>query len=93
MNIFRKEAGEYHDVETQSEGYGDMIGLCIRMALLDVMYEKEGPLVIMDDPFVKLDQEQLEGAQHFLETISKKYQILYLTCHEARSHKKRLPRV
>ena len=87
MNIFRKEAGEYHDVETQSEGYGDMIGLCIRMALLDVMYEKEGPLVIMDDPFVNLDQEHLEGAQRFLETISKKYQILYLTCHEARSHK------
>ena len=85
MNIFRKEAGEYHDVEAQSEGYGDMIGLCIRMALLDVMYEKEGPLVIMDDPFVNLDQEHLEGAQRFLETISKKYQILYLTCHEARS--------
>ena len=84
MCIFRKEEGVFHDVEAQSEGYADVIGLCIRMALLDVMYEKEKPLVIMDDPFASLDKEHLEGAKRFLEEISGRYQILYLTCHETR---------
>lgn len=85
VNIYRKEEGEYHDVETQSEGLGDVIGLCIRMALLDVMYEKERPLVIMDDPFASLDQKNLEGAKAFLEKIASNYQLLYLTCHESRA--------
>lgn len=85
MCISRKEEGAFHDVEAQSEGYADVIGLCIRMALLDVMYEKEKPLVIMDDPFASLDKDHLEGAKKFLQAISEKYQILYLTCHEART--------
>lgn len=84
MNIFRKEAGEYHEVETQSEGYGEVIGLCIRMALLDVMYEKEGPPVILDDPFAGMDAKHLEGTKKFLEKVAGKYQILYFTCHESR---------
>ncbi|MBP5280884.1 MAG: hypothetical protein J6Z22_00105, partial [Lachnospiraceae bacterium] len=84
MNIFRKEEGSFHDIEAQSEGYADLIGLCIRMALLDVMYEKEKPLVIMDDPFASLDDEHMKGAKRFLRAISERYQILYLTCHETR---------
>ncbi|MBR6478419.1 MAG: hypothetical protein IKS85_08220, partial [Lachnospiraceae bacterium] len=82
--IFRKEEGSFHDIEAQSEGYADLIGLCIRMALLDVMYEREKPLVIMDDPFASLDQEHLSGAKEFMKEIAEKYQILYLTCHDAR---------
>ena len=86
MNISRKEEGVFHDVETQSDGYGDVIGLCIRMALLDVMYEKEKPLVIMDDPFTNLDEEHLKGAKEFLKIVSQRYQILYMTCHEDRKY-------
>ena len=84
VNVSRKEEGSYRDVETQSEGWADLIGLCIRMALLDVMYEKEKPVVIMDDPFASLDPDHLAGAKRFLEAASKEYQILYLTCHEVR---------
>jgi uncharacterized protein YhaN len=84
MNIYRKEVGEFRDVEAQSEGLGEVIGLCIRMALLDVMYEKEGPLVILDDPFSGMDAKHLEGTKKFLEKVAGKYQILYLTCHESR---------
>ena len=86
MNISRKEEGVFHDVETQSDGYGDVIGLCIRMALLDVMYEKEKPLVIMDDPFTNLDEEHLKGAKEFLKIVSQRYQILYMTCHQDRKY-------
>lgn len=84
MNITRKEEGEFRDIQAQSEGYADMIGLCIRMALLDVMYQDERPMVIMDDPFSALDENNLAGAKQFLERIAKEYQVLYLTCHESR---------
>lgn len=84
MRISRKEEGAYRDIATQSDGYADMIGLCIRMALLDVMYDSEAPLVIMDDPFSDLDEKHLAGAKRFLAEASKKYQILYLTCHPMR---------
>ena len=84
MNISRKEEGEFRDIQAQSEGYADMIGLCIRMALLDVMYQDERPMVIMDDPFFALDENNLQGAKQFLDHIAKKYQVLYLTCHKSR---------
>ncbi len=84
LNILRKEMGEYRDIICQSEGYSDMIGMCIRMSLLDVMYREEKPVVIMDDPFVNLDAAHLAGAKEFLEKVSKHYQILYFTCHEGR---------
>ena len=87
MNVFRKEEGKMRDIEAQSEGLSDMIGLCIRLALLDVMYEKEKPLVIMDDPFTCLDPDHLAGARQFMQEVSKEYQILYLTCHDSRQIK------
>lgn len=85
MTLTKKEEGSYHSIEAQSSGYSDMIGLCIRMALMDVMYDEEKPMVIMDDPFVNLDKEHLAGAKEFLKEVSKEYQILYFTCHEDRS--------
>ncbi|MBR6094905.1 MAG: AAA family ATPase [Lachnospiraceae bacterium] len=84
MNFHKKEEGAYHEIHTQSEGYSDMIGICIRFALLDVMYKDERPMVIMDDPFVNLDAGHLLGAKEFLKEVSKEYQILYFTCHEDR---------
>ena len=84
MNFFKKEEGAFHSVHAQSEGYSDMIGICIRFALLDVMYKDERPAVIMDDPFVNLDADHLQGAKEFLEEVAKEYQIIYFTCHEDR---------
>ena len=81
LSISLREEGAYHDVETQSDGIGDMIGLAARMALLDSMYEGEKPFIIMDDSFVNLDDTNLVGAKKFLDEISKEYQVIYLTCH------------
>jgi uncharacterized protein YhaN len=79
MNIERKVEGSYHTIEAESSGYGDIIGLCIRMALLDVMYDKEKPAIIMDDPFVNLDEKNLAGGRRFLDVVSKDYQIIFMT--------------
>jgi DNA repair exonuclease SbcCD ATPase subunit len=86
LGIQKKEQGAFRDIEYLSDGLGDMTGLCMRAALLDVMYKDEKPVVIMDDPFSNLDEENLKWAGAFLETLSKEYQIIYMTCHENRVH-------
>ena len=83
LSISRREEGAYHDVEAQSTGFSDMIGLAARMALLDAMYEKEKPFIIMDDSFSNLDDNNLAGAKRFLDEISKEYQVIYMTCHSS----------
>ena len=84
MDISKKEEGEYHDIEAQSDGLADMLGLCIRVALLDTMYTKEKPFIVMDDPFSNMDEAKINGGKKFLDEISKEYQVIYLTCHKSR---------
>ena len=58
--------------------------MCTRFALIDALFETEIPFVVLDDPFVNLDRESLEGAQKVLTEISSKYQLIYFTCHASR---------
>jgi uncharacterized protein YhaN len=56
----------------------------MRFALVDAMYPVEKPFLVLDDPFVNLDEEKMEHGTHLLKQISSEYQILYFTCHESR---------
>ena len=79
-----EEKGMQRDPKFFSAGYRDLIGICMRMALVDAMYQEEKPFVIFDDPFANLDKDKVEGALALLHSISKEYQVLYFTCHESR---------
>ena len=48
------------------------------------MYKDEKPFVLLDDPFVQLDEKHLINAIDIIKKISKDIQIIYLTCHESR---------
>ncbi len=65
---------------------GEKIGclFCLRMALIENMYTKELPFLILDDPFVYLDQIHFEKIKEVLKDLSSKFQIIYFTCHESR---------
>lgn len=78
------EQGKQRELKALSSGYQDLIGVCLRVALVDAMYTGEKPMLIMDDPFVNLDDEKLDAAKAFLAKISKNYQIIYFTCSSAR---------
>lgn len=84
LNMERKEQGIYRDMRHLSNGYQDLIGLCMRMAMVDAMYQQEKPFIVLDDPFVNLDESKLQGAKVFLEKLSETYQVIYFTCHESR---------
>lgn len=84
-NVTVDELGMQREPRFFSAGYQDMIGVCMRMALVDAMYRAEKPFLILDDPFANLDGEKLDGALQFLGQVSGEYQILYFTCHESRA--------
>lgn len=68
-----------------SRGYTDMVNVCTRLALADVMYREEKPFLIFDDPFVNLDDEKTERALEFLKQLGAQKQIFYFTCHKSRN--------
>lgn len=81
------EQGLAREVDFQSAGKRDLIGICMRMALADAMYQKERPFLILDDPFVNLDENATKGGIKLLRNASKEYQMLYFTCHPSRGEK------
>ena len=84
--------GVRHGMEYCSRGSQDLIGLCIRLALVDALYAdtdgtgtgEELPPLILDDPFVNLDAKHLAAARALLNRAAERFQILYFVCHESR---------
>lgn len=78
-NLTVDEKGMQRDIRFLSKGLGDLTGLCMRMALIDVMYPGEKPFIIMDDPFVNLDDAKRELAKKFIRIVSGEYQIIFFS--------------
>ena len=74
------------DIGYLSAGKQDLVGVCMRMALVEAMYKDEKPFLIFDDPFVNLDDNNIRGAMRLLDEIAKEYQVIYFTCSESRIH-------
>ena len=69
-------------IEYFSAGTRDAAYLCLRMALLDLLFEDEMPPLICDESFLRLDSQRLDNLLKVLTAISKKTQIFIFTCHE-----------
>lgn len=78
------ELGKQRDTNALSSGYRDLIGICLRIALVDAMYQEEAPVIIMDDPFTSLDDRKVSAGRDFVEQLGEKYQIIYFTCSASR---------
>ena len=81
----KQEQGMYRNMGYFSRGYQDLTGLCMRLAFADAMYRNEKPFLILDDPFVNLDEEKIERGRVFVREVAKEYQVIYFTCHENRA--------
>lgn len=84
INLKVRQQGELREIHWLSAGYQDLIGVCMRLALVDAMYQEEKPFLIFDDPFVNLDQEKVAAGNEFLLNVAEEYQIIYFTCHDSR---------
>lgn len=85
LNVKYNYGSLQKDRESLSRGYRDLVDLCIRLSLADVMFKNEIPVLILDDPFVNLDEEKTKNALGIIKRISEKYQVIYFTCHPSRS--------
>ncbi|MEG1581884.1 MAG: AAA family ATPase [Clostridia bacterium] len=73
-NGIRKELGYY------SSGYKDLYSTCYRFALTSEIFKDNKPFMILDDPFINLDDSKIGEAMNLLRTISKDVQIIYFSC-------------
>lgn len=84
ISFRRREQGELRDVRTFSAGSQDLIGICMRLALVEAMYPAEKPFLVLDDPFVNLDEAKTAQGMTLLNAVSMEYQVIYFTCHSSR---------
>ena len=84
LNAEINEKGSNKKIDFFSTGYQDIIYICMRLSLIESLFENEKPFIILDDPFVNLDEEKIQHAKELINNISKQYQIIYLACHESR---------
>lgn len=76
--------GDFKESAFLSAGLEDLVAVCMRMALVDALYPGEDMFIILDDPFVNLDDRNMRRALDLVERMSQYRQILYLTCHSSR---------
>ncbi len=82
--IMKNERGSYKPSEAYSKGTKDAYSLAARLALIDSLYDNEKPFIILDDPFVNLDDGKFTSASKALRAIAKEKQIIYMTCSNSR---------
>ena len=87
FNVSIEENNKVHVAEGYSTGYCDLMDFCMRLALIDTLFENEQPFLILDDPFINLDEERLGKALELLSAMSATRQIVYFVCHPVRALK------
>lgn len=80
-----EEYGQRRTTEYYSEGERNLLGFCTRLALVEKLYEKEKPVLVLDDPFVHFDGKTLALAKRLVGEITKEWQVLYFTCSQERN--------
>lgn len=85
FGVTKQEGATTRDVEAYSRGTRDLYNLAARLGLLDALYEKESPFILLDDPFTAFDDKKTAAALKLLQEISKEKQVIYFTCAKSRS--------
>ncbi|MBR7099176.1 MAG: AAA family ATPase [Clostridia bacterium] len=85
FSVSVRDGGKSRELESYSRGARDLLQFCARLALTKSMFEaEEKPFLLLDDPFVNLDEAHLCSTRALLDRLSEEFQILYLVCHPDR---------
>jgi len=87
LEISLERYGQARELGYFSAGQTDLVLLGMRFALVDALFANEKPIIILDDPFVNLDDQRMKQALNLLEELAEDRQILYLTCSSSRTPK------
>ncbi len=74
-----------HSAAALSRGGRDLVALCLRFAICDALFRDQKPPLVLDDPFINLDDEKTHAAMGLLQKIARERQIFYVACHSSRT--------
>ena len=84
FKTYFESGGEIRDDKHLSSGQRCILSLCFRLSLIENVFAGEKPFLVMDDPFVNLDETHIAKVAEFIKEIAKNEQIIYLCCHRSR---------
>ena len=84
LEVKLERNGESRDLAAFSAGQTDLVMLCMRLSLVDALFRGAKPFVLLDDPFINLDDRHTQEALRLLHDLAKDRQIIYLTCKSSR---------
>ena len=76
------------NIQYLSKGSQDLVAICQRFSMIENIFKKEKPFVVLDDSFVNVDDSKINSIEELIKLLTKTYQILYFTCSESRKFKK-----
>jgi len=79
LRVFAPERGDWVDVSELSQGTLDTVYLAARIGLVRLVTGDRRPPLVLDDPFVTLDDERAKRALELLRDVSDDFQVIYLT--------------
>lgn len=82
IEVFAPERGDWVSVESLSQGTLDLVYLAARIGLVRLVTGDRRPPLVLDDPFVTLDDVRAMRALELLKRISTDFQVIYLTTSE-----------
>jgi DNA repair exonuclease SbcCD ATPase subunit len=79
LRVYAPERRDWVDVSALSQGTLDTVYLAARIGLVRLVTGDRRPPLVMDDPFVTLDDERAERALGLLRDVTSDFQVIYLT--------------
>jgi DNA repair exonuclease SbcCD ATPase subunit len=79
LRVYAPERGDWVDVSLLSQGTLDTVYLTARIGLVRLVTGDRRPPLVLDDPFVTLDDARAKRALELLHEISTDFQVIYLT--------------
>jgi len=86
IDVFSPERDDWVPVTDLSQGTLDTVYLAARLGLVRLVTGDRRPPLIMDDPFVTLDDERAPRALELLREVSADFQVIYLTTSDRYDH-------
>jgi uncharacterized protein YhaN len=79
VDVFSPEKGDWVPVTDLSQGTLDVVYLAARLGLVRLVTGDRRPPLILDDPFVTLDDDRASRALELLREVAADFQVIYLT--------------
>src|SRR6185369_3140080 len=77
IRVYAPERRDWVDVSTLSQGTLDLVYLAARIGLVRLVTGDRRPPLVLDDPFVTLDDARAKRALELLREVSRDFQVIY----------------